>query len=907
MRLLKRNSAGQLSLTEKLVGDNIPQYAILSHTWGADTEEVTFQDLTNGTSGDKSGYKKVHFCGGQASRDGLQYFWVDTCCIDKSSSAELTEAINSMFRWYRNAAKCYVYLSDVSTNDHDQADPSLQSWQSAFRKSRWFTRGWTLQELIAPLLVEFFCSNGERLGDKTSLERQLYEITGIVVPALRGTSLSTFSVEDRMSWAENRHTKCEEDRAYSLLGIFDVSMPLIYGEGAEKAFDRLKEELFKRSRKHQLDELSPVSHTFNSAKRFKTLHSQSSSVPSSRNSYVLDPRPSSYSEYSINSNNPPETRTEPITGASDSEEITKESLIKQLYFTKIDERLTTLTAARGTTCRWFLTKPEYTSWNNMMQEAAHGGFLWIQGNPGTGKSTLMKLLFEETKLNVKGNSRQITLSFFFLARGTIEEKSTTGLYRSLLHQLFQKAEELKRSLKWITPDGVKVIQRSGWHEEALKHTFTHAVKNLGSRVLTIFIDALDECNDSQAMGMVGFLEELCDVAREAQVRLQICFSSRHYPTIVIRNGIKVTFLNNALERRSMRRYTGSPSVLYMLAEENFADLIRIHPQRASCFDVENQRHSLPILASLTAGSHEAVLTFLEIQTEIHPHELLLHHLRKEYLDGRDKRTNFEITSKFLWQKGGFFHVAGQGSEIILIFFRALGKVDVEEKDDTGGTPLLWAARNGRKAIVKLLLEKGANPEIKDRFSQTPLLLAVGKGYKAIVQLLLEKGANLDIVDFIDRTLLSLAIEHKFEAIVELLVEKGADLEVENKFGLTSLLYAAKCSHEAVVKLLIEKGADLKAIDRYSQTPLIYAVKQGHKAVVQLLLEKGVDLEAADNDSQTPLLYAVEKGHVAIVKLLLKKGVNLESIDDSGYTPLLLAVEKGHQTIVKLLRKKGARK
>ena len=301
MRLLERNSTGQLSLTTDFVSDNSPEYAILSHTWGADTEEVTFRDLMDGTGKSKAGYNKIRFCGEQARRDGLQYFWVDTCCIDKTNNTELAEAINSMFRWYQNAAKCYVYLSDVSTNDHDQADPSLQSWQSAFRKSRWFTRGWTLQELIAPLSVEFFCSNGKRLGDKISLERQLHEITGIKIPALQGTAPSAFSVKDRMSWAENRQTKCEEDRAYSLLGIFDVSMSLIYGEGAEKAFERLKEKLYKRSRKHQLDDLSPVSHTFTSSKRLKILHGHSSSVPSGRNPNFLDPDRPSYSEYPVHS------------------------------------------------------------------------------------------------------------------------------------------------------------------------------------------------------------------------------------------------------------------------------------------------------------------------------------------------------------------------------------------------------------------------------------------------------------------------------------------------------------------------------------------------------------------------------------------------------------------------------
>ena len=162
-------------------------------------------------------------------------------CIDKSNSAELAEAINSMFRWYRNAAKCYVYLADVSMCSQDDIDQALQN-------SRWFTRGWTLQELIAPGSVEFFSSDDKRLGDKKSLEQQLFNTTGVALAALRGDPLDSFSVEQRMAWAEKRTTKKEEDKAYSLLGIFNVFMPPIYGEGTEHAFYRLNEEINKRAK-----------------------------------------------------------------------------------------------------------------------------------------------------------------------------------------------------------------------------------------------------------------------------------------------------------------------------------------------------------------------------------------------------------------------------------------------------------------------------------------------------------------------------------------------------------------------------------------------------------------------------------------------------------------------------------
>ena len=148
-----------------------------------------------------------------------------------------------MFRWYHNATKCYVLLPDVYINTDKEFDS--QSWKSDFQRSKWFTRGWTLQELLAPGLVEFFCQGGKRLGDKISLKQQIHEITGIPVSALLEGSLSEFGVDERMSWIGPRQTKLEEDKAYSLLGIFDVHMPLIYGEGEENAFERLRNKIDK--------------------------------------------------------------------------------------------------------------------------------------------------------------------------------------------------------------------------------------------------------------------------------------------------------------------------------------------------------------------------------------------------------------------------------------------------------------------------------------------------------------------------------------------------------------------------------------------------------------------------------------------------------------------------------------
>jgi hypothetical protein len=252
MRLLYIKSDGKLRWTEDLIGDKIPPYAILSHTW-KQGEEVTFadlKDLGNADSQSKEGYQKIRFCAEQAGRDCLDYFWVDTCCIDKANNTELSKAINSMFRWYQNARRCYVFLSDVE-NDAMECDS-----ESAFMQSRWFTHGWTLQELLAPHSVEFFSKKGARLGDKESLKRPIHKVTGIPIDALLGSDLSEFDVAKRFSWAANRQTTEEEDGAYCLFGIFGVHLPLIYGEGKENALERLRSAaiLKHKGRSHDQEE-----------------------------------------------------------------------------------------------------------------------------------------------------------------------------------------------------------------------------------------------------------------------------------------------------------------------------------------------------------------------------------------------------------------------------------------------------------------------------------------------------------------------------------------------------------------------------------------------------------------------------------------------------------------------------
>ncbi|KAK3680907.1 heterokaryon incompatibility protein-domain-containing protein [Podospora appendiculata] len=224
-----------------------PPYAILSHTWGK--EEVTARDLARADVSQLAGFKKIKYCCEQALQNGLEYAWVDTCCIDKTSSAELSEAINSMFRWYLNAKVCYAYLEDVDSEDFDSGAPI-----DSLGASRWFTRGWTIQELLAPDNVIFYSSSWGRLGTKAELVETLSHITKINTYYLGPgvvLRLKSSCIAQKMSWAAKRKTTRVEDMAYCLLGLLDISMPLLYGEGA-RAFTRLQEELLKQYHDHSI-------------------------------------------------------------------------------------------------------------------------------------------------------------------------------------------------------------------------------------------------------------------------------------------------------------------------------------------------------------------------------------------------------------------------------------------------------------------------------------------------------------------------------------------------------------------------------------------------------------------------------------------------------------------------------
>ncbi|KAL5327862.1 hypothetical protein ACEPPN_005568 [Leptodophora sp. 'Broadleaf-Isolate-01'] len=441
MRLLQYNKDGDFSLTEFFEGDIPKKYAILSHRWGA--EEVTFKDLTNGTSKGKAGYGKIQFCGEQARRDGLQYFWVDTCCIDKSNAVELQEAINSMFRWYRDATKCYVYLPDVPRPRIDPADGYNEDWVWTFQKSEWFRRGWTLQELIAPASVDFFSSEGELLGNKTSLERIICEITGIPASALRGSPLSVFSVDERLSWAASRETFRQEDMAYSLLGIFGIYLPLIYGEGKEHAFRRLKEKVQKPVTEHEQNLLDPQSQRCVQDLR------------------ITDPR-------------------------EDKKRIedTKGGLLRDSY-------------------QWILEHPDFQQWRDNTQSR----LLWIKGDPGKGKTMLISGIVDEVSPLTKLRDKHATtlLSYFFCQATDDRINNASAALRGLIYLLIDQQPLLISHVRKKYDNAGKALFEDPNAWVALSEIFISILQDPSLKSVYVIIDALDECkaNLDQLLNLIS--------------------------------------------------------------------------------------------------------------------------------------------------------------------------------------------------------------------------------------------------------------------------------------------------------------------------------------------------------------------------------------------------------------------
>ncbi|KAF1824473.1 uncharacterized protein K489DRAFT_316388, partial [Dissoconium aciculare CBS 342.82] len=429
----------------------------------------------------KESFAKITFIAEQAKKEGIKHFWVDNCCIDKRNHSELSASILSMYRWYEESTVCYVYLTDFPTSKRNLN--GTPGWEGNFLNCRWFKRGWTLQELLAPARVEFFAYN-LYLGDRSSLSQEIHKITGIRVDALMGTSPKDIPIATRLRWATGRETTVPEDEAYAIMGLCGVEIMPRYGESRAKAKQRLNEEIRKTFGNAGLD----LASTWSEQKSAEILRQDQSEA--------------------------------------------RRKKLKILQFDRMDSRKIDIAKAHRKTCNWILENPKVLKWRDMEATKQHFGFLWIKGHPGAGKSVLMKHLEADT-LETKG-PRDICISFYFYARGEELEKSLEGMYRSLLTQLLRSDEDLQ-----IVLDQFGSNSGSRTMLGRLRTLLSATIRKLEDRRLLCFIDALDECNSEDMQDTIDYFRGLCEEATEIGVQVYICFASRYYPTLNIPTGLQL--------------------------------------------------------------------------------------------------------------------------------------------------------------------------------------------------------------------------------------------------------------------------------------------------------------------------------------------------------------------------------
>ncbi|GAB1210089.1 hypothetical protein APSETT445_008879, partial [Aspergillus pseudonomiae] len=760
-----------------------PPYAILSHTWHE--MEVTFQDITNGVI-DKKGFKKVKDCCTFARADGYGYAWIDTCCIDKTSSAELSESLNSMYRWYQEAEVCYAYLADVPSKP--------------FAESRWFSRGWTLQELIAPSTVIFLDHEWNELGTRESLRDVLSEITSIPAGILMGEDdVETASVAQRMSWAARRETTRIEDRAYCLMGIFGINMPPIYGEG-KNAFIRLQEEIMKILDDHSIFAWRSDSEEDSHGGLLAT------SPDAFRDSANIVP----YSPFT--------TADGPLT-------ISSKGIHLELRFIGVGHPGLGL------------------------------GILHCAESDASGRNKLIAIHMQDVFLTMQHFQRLDCGRFIHLALEDLKP-SQYPLRRICVKQRRPATRKIAKSRK--AQDTVTIIdnlqlqvlanplqsccdtEKSWMNANEIdgkgQVLLSHAAEKGHSEMLWLLLTRSDVRPNGRDINDYTPLSRAAEYGQEAIVKLLLARNDvepdlgdeigRTPLSYAAASGklavVKLLLQSGKVNADSRDKFGRTP--LSRAAEFGHEAVVKLLLEKGVDVDAKDeQRGQTPLSWAATKNDHDAVVALL-----------LDNGADMEFKDPSG-RTPLSLAAR-------------EGREAVVALLLKKG-ADIESHDNIAYTPLLCAAFKGQATTTKLLLEKGASMECRENREQTPLAVAAERGHEATVKVLVENGADIDSLDIIKETPLLAAVKRGREAVVKLLLEKGANIEARDRARRTPLFIAVDEGHEAVVKLLLQHGADTRCQDNLRRTPLSLAAENKMDALVKLLQDMDTRAETVDQNNR----------------------------------------------------------
>ncbi|KAF4450394.1 hypothetical protein F53441_6518 [Fusarium austroafricanum] len=856
-----------------------------SKSWGNDSEEVSFEELMRGSTR-KIGMQKVRGCCNQAIKDELKYAWIDTCCINKESSKELDEAINSMFQWYQRAAVCYTYMADVP-HGQDIWEP-----KSNFYSSSWFTRGWTLQELIAPGEVRFYDQTWSLIGTKEDLASEIEDITNIPRRFLLGwVDFHQASVAQRMSWASKRKTKREEDIAYCLLGIFNVTMPMIYGEG-HKAFERLQLKIMEQTTDDSILAWGV---------KVQGMESESHSHPGdgcmSAGIFATSPTdfakcgrivPKLLDSTCIN--------TFAVSGGYIRISLKLQSSESGVTYGLLNcglERNSDGVIAIPLHCTSSLaTVSEY------IRPQGYGPIL-LDNSPADQKTQEVRIRVDRQVRPFQAIGRRIWLHI-------------DGHQKLKLH-----LKEVWPPLKWDKGRALVAEMNGSGQTCRQKHLARFTTRAERGRdiivVLNFNIDARGESADCytiaapQICGLnaIGEILEYMqpehlrdkvmdngniavkvdvqkdDVAQGAIFLLRLARTKDRPPPDAnpyqhISKAIKVRrFMANVLQEEFGRSALEKATEDQAAAAKSFESLTN-----ALSAIEEKERQIAEERKIIEAEMKEASDTMSTSGAFIRNNRRLLDQLTiqkekdKEGLDKTEKTHG----------PGNWFETVIQGQ---LDKQKSLLGTDPPEGSDTGSqqatglvnskqvmagyVPLLWAAANGQEYAAGLLLEKGADIEVKDPDNgNTALIFASKYGHNDMVHLLLKHGASLKARNINGDTALAVAAYHGLDTTAGLLIERGADIEARSNNQSTPLAIAARRGCNDVVKLLLDNGADIEARNKWRDTPLSRASSYGHEGIVKTLLDAGAKVLVRNKKGFTPILLAKTHGHEGTLILLQAK-------------------------------------
>lgn len=647
----------------------------------------------------------------------------------------------------------------------------------------------------------------------------------------------------------------------------------------------------------------------------------------------------------------------------------RKQLMNLLYFHEIDARLLSLKSAYNKTCRWILEKREHCEWLSPEKINDHHGFLWIKGKPGAGKSILMKFLDKDARNTAIINHKIIVLSFFFNARGEELERTTLGLYRSLLWQLLKKLEEIQAVLDLFEMNAHAFIQRLGWQTEILKDTLANAVESehfKGGQELRLFIDALDECIDNDVADMVSFFEELGERAAEQNINLRICVSSRYYPTISVKKGIVIKLDEEEEHSLDIVRYIDSQLKLGTFEGTKKADDLRTQILEKSAGIFLWVALVIPILNKKCSGGRldrfqmclndipsglnelfEIILT--RDEEDLHEFRLCIQWILfavpplkiEEYYFALLKPDNHtaisdwnsgDITQEHMHQfvsssSKGFAEVTRTRSERkeLTVQFIHESVRDFFLLKDSDWKRSLWPQIDGKTfaSFSHNILRDRCLEEI-NRWSQdptsgltsppdTPPEASLG-ATESLQQLVSNK---MPFLEYATRYLLY----HADAAAVDF--PQGAFLE-RIPVVIWTNLYKSFAEHDdpfigssSLIHILFDKGLerlvkagvamdmDINVSNKHGWTPLSRAAAKGQESIVKLLLEKDVDVNSKDKSSRTPLWQAAKNGYESTTKLLLEEGADVDLKDAYSRTPLWQAATNEYEGVITLLLDKGA--